>query len=152
MTPEQFILEQEKSWSETKHQIKLFSWIEEQKKILGPHWRELDELYHIPNGGKRDIKTASIMKRMGVKPGVPDLFLPVPSIAIYSMDIDGVEGAGYRSFCGMYIEMKSLQDNAKESSAQIGFMKRAFKRGYKCVTCKGWRSARAELIKYLEGR
>ena len=41
-------------------------------------------------GGKRDAKTATILKRQGVKAGVPDLHLPVAR-------------GGYH---GLYIELK----------------------------------------------
>lgn len=33
-------------------------------------------IFHIPNGGRRSIKTAKAMKADGTKPGVPDLFVP----------------------------------------------------------------------------
>ena len=33
----------------------------------------------IPNGGARDAITGAILKAEGVKPGVPDVFLPVAS-------------------------------------------------------------------------
>jgi hypothetical protein len=33
-------------------------------------------IFAIPNGGKRDIKTAKKLQMEGVTPGVPDLFVP----------------------------------------------------------------------------
>jgi hypothetical protein len=38
---------------------------------------ELRWLFHVPNGGKRTALVGAQMKAMGVKPGVPDLLLPV---------------------------------------------------------------------------
>ena len=38
---------------------------------------ELELMYAIPNGGKRHIHTAVVLKQTGVKSGVPDIFLPV---------------------------------------------------------------------------
>lgn len=64
----------------------LFRWITYQLD----EYPELALLYHIPNGGKRDAKTATILKRQGVKAGVPDLHLPVAR-------------GGYH---GLYIELK----------------------------------------------
>lgn len=52
---------------------------------------ELELLYHVPNGGKRDKATAAVLKRQGVKAGVPDLVLPVAR-------------CGYH---GLYIELKA---------------------------------------------
>lgn len=40
---------------------------------------ELRWMFHTPNGGKRDGITAGQMRALGVKPGVPDLLMPVPS-------------------------------------------------------------------------
>lgn len=39
----------------------------------------LRRLIHVPNGGKRSKGEAGKMKAMGVKKGVPDLLLPLPS-------------------------------------------------------------------------
>lgn len=41
-------------------------------------WPELALLHHVPNGGHRYVNVAAGLKRAGVKPGVPDLVLPVP--------------------------------------------------------------------------
>lgn len=39
-------------------------------------------IFAIPNGGKRDIKTAKRLSREGVTPGVPDLYIPAWGIWI----------------------------------------------------------------------
>lgn len=49
-----------------------------------------DLLYHVPNGGRRDIMTAVRLKKLGVVPGIPDINIDVP-----------VTG-----YCGMRIEFK----------------------------------------------
>lgn len=36
-------------------------------------------LFHVPNGGKRNVKEAARFKAMGVRPGVPDLLLILPN-------------------------------------------------------------------------
>ena len=47
-------------------------------------------LFAIPNGGKRDVITANILRSEGVRPGVPDLFLAVETY----------------DHAGLFIEMK----------------------------------------------
>jgi hypothetical protein len=39
---------------------------------------ELELLFHVPNGEARDPRTAAKLKWLGVRPGVPDLLLPMP--------------------------------------------------------------------------
>lgn len=55
-----------------------------------PRWRQA---FAIPNGGKRTIGVAVKMKAEGVKPGVPDIFLPVAC---------GI-------WCGLFVEMKRIK-------------------------------------------
>lgn len=38
-----------------------------------------DLLHHSPNGGRRDAREAARFKRMGTRPGFPDLLLAIPS-------------------------------------------------------------------------
>jgi hypothetical protein len=50
----------------------------------------IENMHHIPNGGKRGITQAARLKREGVLAGVSDNFLPVAR----------------RGYHGLYIEMK----------------------------------------------
>ena len=61
--------------SEHDEQVALFDWVEMNKHRIP----ELAALYAIPNGGHRHIKVAQKLKAEGVKPGVWDLALDVPS-------------------------------------------------------------------------
>lgn len=54
--------------SESDEQRGFLDWFE----ARWPHVR----IFHIPNGGFRTIKAAKAMKRDGVRPGVPDLYVP----------------------------------------------------------------------------
>ena len=44
-------------------------------KFMENRYPELKLLHHCPNGGKRDRVSAAVLKRQGVKAGVPDLHL-----------------------------------------------------------------------------
>ncbi len=74
----------------------------------------LDWLYHIPNGGHRSMVEAKIFKAMGVKAGVSDLFLMVPT----------------NQFAGLYLELKA--DNNAMTDNQQKFFERAITIGYQC--------------------
>ena len=56
---------------ESGHQEALFSWAAYRTGLMP----ELQYMYHVPNGGKRDKATAAVLKRQGVKAGVPDIML-----------------------------------------------------------------------------
>ena len=73
---------------ETTEQITLFNWAENNAHILPC----LSLMYHIPNEGKRT--NGAVLKAMGLKSGVPDVCLPVPS----------------HNFNGLYLEMKYGQN------------------------------------------
>ncbi len=99
--------------SEDTEQIQVINWA---------HWhaekyRELTLLHHIPNGGSRNKAEAVKLKQMGVRPGVPDLCLPIPK-GIYA---------------GLYIEMKYADGRIEK--AQREFLKEAAQYGHFCVVC-----------------
>lgn len=94
---------------------------------------ELKLLFHIPNGGKRDVKEAARFKAMGVKAGIPDLCLPVPM----------------NGFAGLYIEMKYGKNTTTEKQKEwISALK---EQGYKVEVCHSGEDATKELETYLQG-
>lgn len=94
---------------------------------------ELQLLFHVPNGGKRNAAEAVRFKAMGVKAGVPDLCLPVPR----------------NGFAGLYIEMKYGKNRTtKEQEKWITALRQ---QGYKVVVCYGGIAATKELESYLQG-
>lgn len=95
---------------------------------------ELAMLFHIPNGGKRDARTAAILKRQGVKAGVPDLCLPVPR-------------GGYH---GLFIELKTK--TGRLSDNQERWLKALTIEGYKAIVCYGHEEATEALANYIRGR
>ena len=115
---------------EDNEQMALFGWANLQQG----KYPELERLFHIPNGGKRDAREAARFKRMGVKPGVPDLFLPVPR-------------AGYH---GLFIEMKA--PGGRLSDYQKEWLKQLEASGYAAFVCFGFDEAARDIVNYLEGR
>ena len=94
---------------------------------------ELALLFHIPNGGsRRDAREGAHFKKLGVKAGVPDLFLPVAR-------------NGYH---GLFIEMKRTK-GGRTSEEQREWIAELNKAGYSAVVCKGWQEAKEEILKYL---
>ncbi|MCF0163205.1 MAG: VRR-NUC domain-containing protein [Fusobacterium necrophorum] len=113
--------------TEGEEQRALFDWA----NLAQQKYPELKFMHHIPNGGRRDIKTAYVLKRQGVKAGVPDIFLPVAR----------------NNFHGLYIELKT--DVGKTSKEQRIWIKGLTELGYKAVVCHGWVKARETIEEYL---
>jgi hypothetical protein len=92
---------------------------------------EIALLHHIPNGEKRDAATAARLKRMGVKPGIPDLFLP----------------AARAKFHGLYVELKRVGKDETDVQEKVIETLRA--QGYAVAVCQGWEMARKAIERYL---
>jgi len=103
-------------------------------KTAAGHCAALKLLHHIPNGGSRNKKEASKLKRMGVLAGVPDLHLPVAR-------------AGYN---GLYIEMKYGDGRLLASQKEFLIMAAHFN-NY-CAVCYTAEDAVAVLQNYLDHR
>ena len=115
---------------------------EEQEQAAVMEWAMLMEkqapelalLYHCPNGADRHPAVAAKLKKQGVKPGVPDLFLPV------------ARGTAH----GLYIEMKR-QKGGRVSEEQKAWMEALTQQGYVCVVAHGAEEACDVIWHYLEG-
>ena len=94
-------------------------------------------LFAIPNGGARSARTGARLKAEGVKPGVPDLFLPVARFG----------------FNGLFIEMKApgeLKRAAKKRrDVQAMWHDELRAQSYRVEVCEGWMAAKAVLQDYL---
>lgn len=116
---------------EDAEQMALFRWAAYSRG----RWPELDLMFHIPNGGKRNKTEAARFKELGVKAGVSDVFLPVA-----------------RSGChGLWIEMKRLY-SGKPSKDQLDWIENMIKQGYVATVCHGWEQAKDVIEKYMEGK
>ncbi len=114
--------------TEDQEQITVMSWAHRVKFKDG---RLSDYLFHIPNGGSRNIIEATKLKKMGVKAGVPDLQLIVPNGEVH----------------GLWIELKA-QKGKLQPSQQI-MIQRLEAQGYLCKVCFGADEAINEIKKYL---
>lgn len=80
--------------------------------------RKVAPIYATPNGSNRKIVTAAILKREGVRSGIPDLTLPIPS-----------------KFChGLYIEVKT--EKGRMSNNQSSWKAFLDKVGYNTMICR----------------
>lgn len=108
-------------------QTYLFQWA----YFMENRYPELRLMFHVPNGGKRNLSEAKRLKAAGVKSGVPDLFLPV------------ARGKWF----GLFIEMKygknTTTKNQKEWIADLT------EQGYRVEVCYGWEQASKIIEEYL---
>lgn len=125
---------------ENDEQAALFTWAEHAQCTMP----ELELLYAIPNGGKRDSREAGCMRRQGTKPGVPDLDLPMPRPR------SNVQGSFY---CGLRIEMKRTivkgEDRPRTSLDQAKWLTRLQRAGHCCCLCFGSGQAIESITAYL---
>ena len=114
---------------QTEHdeQVKLFQWAKLQS---GKH-PQLSMMFAIPNGGQRNIVTATKLKAEGVKSGVPDIFLAFPSNTAH----------------GLFIEMKSAKGKLSENQRE--WMGALSSSGYRCAICFSFDEAKEVISKYL---
>ena len=96
-------------------------------------WPELAMLYHIPNEGKRTVRTGAQMKREGMKSGVPDLHLAWPM----------------GKFHGLYIEMKRRAGETPTQN-QADWLENLHNAGYCVCWCRGADEAVQALVNYLK--
>lgn len=116
--------------TEADEQTALFSWAAYNRR----KYPELELLFHIPNEGKRTVINGARLKAQGMKPGVPDICLPVPNL----------------KYTALYIELKR-RNGGKVSDAQRGWIAALNRVGCRAVVCHGWDEAREEIESYLGG-
>ena len=130
-----FVREQGKQMSKTptehQEQVALFDLVALHLK----KYPELQDLYAVPNGSYRHIKTAMKAKREGQKAGVPDLVLPISRM-------------GYHA---LYIEMKRSKPRGQVKPHQRETMERLAGYGNLCFVAWGDKVAWDIIQAYLEG-
>jgi len=118
--------------SRTEHEIQsaFISWCNFPKTL--ECFPELELIYAIPNGANKSIATAMKFKREGLKPGVPDLHLPVPRGEYHSL----------------YLEFKS-DKSKKLSGKQIEWFNKLTSHGNMCVCVASEEKAEQVVKRYL---
>jgi len=106
-------------------QVNLMAWIEHNYPEV------IDDVYHFANERKCSIQQGRLLKRMGVRPGVADIFISVSR----------------GTFKGAWIELKEGKD--KPSQAQKEFLARMTVNGYFCACVTGLEAAQAVIKTYL---
>ena len=102
--------------------------------LMSRQFPELELLHHIPNGGSRHPAEAQKLKAMGVKAGVPDLFLPV------------ARGGAH----GLWVEMKRRK-GGKLSPDQKAWIEALTAQHYTVIVAHGADEACDAIYQYLEG-
>lgn len=105
--------------------------IEQEAVVKFCEYRKIP-IFAIPNGGKRNKKEAYWLKRSGVKPGVPDLCVPVAK----------------KGYHGLYIEMK--YGNNKPTDNQKKWIRLLKDNGYFVDVCVGAKEAMNLIDWYFE--
>lgn len=115
--------------SEHVEQCALLQWWEMQARA-----KKLDAaaLFAIPNGGNRNAATGARLKAEGVRSGIPDLMLAIPSLG----------------YAGLFIEMKRCR-GGQLGARQKEMLAMLERNGYATAVCHGFEAARSALCLYL---
>lgn len=116
--------------TEKDEQIALFDW--------ASYRPDLQLMFHITNEGRRSVQHTMSLIRQGMKPGVPDIFLPLAR----------------GKYHGLFIELKQ-KHGGRLSPEQKEWQRALLEEGYCATVCKGFDEARETIDWYLrlkEGR
>ena len=111
---------------------------EEQEHLALMEWAQTNKicrkyLIHIPNGGSRHKAEAAKLKRMGVRAGVSDFFLPYPN----------------DTYAGLWLELKRRK-KSRISEEQLHWLYLMQKCGYAAKIAYGWEHGKEIIKEYLE--
>ena len=124
ITPEQLAA----GGNEQSHQKALFCWA----ALNFNKYPVLKFMYHVPNGGFRNVREAANLKASGVRAGVPDLHLPVKC----------------GQYSGLFIELKIGKGKASpEQEIWKAYLNEA---GYYATVCHGYLEAVSVIEHYLK--
>ncbi len=93
-----------------------------------------DVIIHIANEGKRPKHIGYELVRMGMRKGVSDFFIPIPS----------------KGFHGLWIELKVMDEKRKATKEQLDWLERMVSLGYAGYVAHGWVRASQIISSYLK--
>ncbi len=131
---------------EHQEQVALFQWI----NLMATQDPRFLCIFAIPNGGQRNVLVAAKLKAEGVRAGVPDLFVAVPSIK--GLDFFGlqetqsVHGVTHY-YHGLFIEMKVKPNTVKREQKE--WLSRLAAQGYKTMVCWSWSEAQEAINEHF---
>jgi hypothetical protein len=114
--------------SEHQLQTAVFEWAATQRQL----YPELAMMFAVPNGGARHLLTGMRLKREGVKPGVPDIFLPIPRAPWH----------------GLFVELKTKKGQISEDQENWMLQLRAL--GYRVLLIRSIDAAMHLITEYLD--
>jgi hypothetical protein len=116
--------------SECLEQIKVFDWIN-----LHSFLKKCS--FHIPNEGKRSLVMGRLLKSMGMRSGVSDIFIAYP----------------IKDKAGLWIELKAKDKKGKYRKPtvnQLQFIDDMIEMGYVAKVCNGADEAIACIVSYMK--
>lgn len=114
--------------TEQQEHLALMNWVKTQPQIR-------DVIIHIPNEGKREVRFGNKLKRMGMRAGVSDFFLPIPTSLHH----------------GLWLELKRKK-GSRESDEQKAWVHKMRALDYCAVFAYGWENARDLILMYLSAK
>lgn len=108
---------------------------DDQEKIFeyAKYRPDLKLMYHPANEGRRTVQHTMALLRMGMKPGVPDIVLPVAR----------------GKYHGLYIELKAK--GGRLSPDQREWQLSLLEEGYCAAVCYGFEQAKQTIDWYMKG-
>ena len=91
------------------------------------------DIVHIPNEGKRSVRYGAELKRLGMRKGFPDLFIP----------------KACKGYHGLFIELK-VDITRKPTKEQLQWISKLNAEGYYATVCYGADSAIREIRRYFK--
>jgi hypothetical protein len=133
----EYRLGKESKWGGSEHHLQrsFFAWIAkitQSPEISLPVSISLWLSHAIPNGGKRGAAEAARFAAEGVKAGIPDVFIPIPT----------------QDYAGFYIEFKKPKGVIKDD--QIVILNLLHDQGYKCAVVDDLEVVKVLFVNYLK--